>query len=609
MRIHNRGKQIILLIMISCALLLVTLLNDRQSFADSGNVSSYMFRIGLHHGTTSLPFVRVTYPGRVQFHIPDFLDNKILLLQDDAGGWQIHRESIRLEIGPFLDRSTAEHTLASWPQGLGPAFLLCEGEQFFVLGGLFFTVEQAWMSMSSLANAGISGATVRGAMSLVTANDMSFDDALALRGRLQGNSLRSRLYFDGGWKVAVGTATDTTLINSLREQLVTVTPELTWDVLPVDFRRIEVVNQAGELLFSYANLPSRPLRVEVVSGLETVMGVEGKRHRGTFEFSLNHDHQFIVVSIMHVDDYIKGVVPREMPATWPLEALKAQAVVARTYTYVNRGKHAGEGFDLCCASTHCQAYGGVEWERDSTNRAVDETTGIVAFFNGRLASTFYHSDSGGHTENVENVWTSAIPYLIGVPDPYGAMAGSTHSSWQTELTQAQLQEIVRFNGSDVGTILSVATRGRYPSGRVAELVITGTRGSVTYTKQQARLLNGSSGLFALRSTMYNVSSNAGTVVATNGETSTILPLLPGLQVATANGVQTVPSAQQYVLRGGGTTATVNAVPSSFVFRGSGWGHGIGMSQWGARGMAELGHTYTEILLHYYRGIMLVPVAR
>lgn len=609
MWLRSRERQIFTIIMLSCALLLGTLVNEHLSFADSGSLSSYMFRIGLHHGNTTLPFVRVAYLGTVQFVIPDFFGNSIPLLEDDAGAWQVHREAIRIEVGPFHDRALAEQTLARWPQNVGPAYLLREGEAFFVLGGLFFTVEQAWMSMPIVANAGIAGATVRGTMSLLSANAMSLNEAIALRDRLRASSLRSRLHFDGGWKVAVGSATDATLVNSLRDNLSAAAPEVAWDLLPTDFRRIEVVNQRGSLLFTYANLPSQPLRVEVVSGVDSVMSVEGRRHRGTFEFSLSNDHRFVVIGIMHVDDYIKGVVPREMPATWPLEALKAQAVVARTYAYANRNRHAGEAFDLCALSTHCQAYGGVEWERDSSNRAVDETAGMVAFFNGRPASTFYHSDSGGHTENVENVWTSTIPYLVGVPDPYGAMAGSTHSSWQTELSQAEMQHIVRFNGGDVGTILAVRVRGRYPSGRVSELVITGTRGSVTYTKQQPRLLNGSSGLFALRSTMYSVTSNATPVVVANGQGTVMLPSLQGVQVATANGIQAVPTTEQHILAGGSGTVAVNAAPTSFVFRGSGWGHGIGLSQWGARGMAEAGHTYTEILLHYYRGIMLVPVAR
>jgi len=349
--------------------------------------------------------------------------------------------------------------------------------------------------------------------------------------------------------------------------------------------------------------------MDVVSGAETVMAVEGVRHRGIYEFAFSQDDRFNVISLMDIDDYLKGVVPREVSAAWPLESLKAQAVVARTYAYANRGKHAAEGFDICTVSTHCQAYGAVECERDSTNLAVDETRGVVLFYNGRPAATYYHSNSGGHTENAENVWSTPIPYLVGVSDPYALMAGSPQSNWMIELTQQELQTIVKQNGGDVGTILSLRTPQQYLSGRIAELLISGTHGSALYTKQQPRLLNGTADLFTLRSSMYTVEARSTPVVVASAQGNTTLASLQNMYVATAQGESQLPVASEFTVHSSFGTTSVNAVPTSFVFSGNGWGHGLGLSQWGAKGMAESGHSYTEILLHYYSGIDIVTLGR
>ncbi|MDP3487822.1 MAG: SpoIID/LytB domain-containing protein [Bacillota bacterium] len=602
---HMHRRCTSMLVSLICALVLVSLLHDSPSYADSGDLSNSIFRVGLHHGANSLQSVKLSYSGKVQFFTPDWVGGQNVLLEDDGGAWQVHRESINLEVGPFESPFLAEQTLARWPKEVSPAYIVREPEGFYVVGGQFFTVEQAWMSIPFLNTVGIPTAQVRGKMSLSTVNALSLDDAVMLRDQLLASLLRARLYYDGAWKVVVGTSTDASGVSTLREILSQLMPEVEWVLSQPDHRRIEVTRQDGTFLFSYANFVSKPLRVQIASGMETVMAVENIRHRGVFEFILNQDNRFIVVSLMDIDDYLKAVVPREVSATWPSESLKAQAVVARTYAYANRGKHAAEGFDICTFSTHCQAYGAVDWERESTSRAVDETKGVVLFFNGRPAATYYHSDAGGHSENVENVWSTPIPYLVGVPDPYGAMAGSPHSSWQIELTQQQMQSIVQHNGGDVGTILSLRTPARYLSGRVAELLISGTRGSLMYTKQQPRLLNGTSALFALRSTMYTVAVKSTPVVVASAQGQVTLSSLQNAYVATASGVSQLPVASQYSVRGSSGTTSINAVPTSFVFNGSGWGHGVGMSQWGAKGMAELGHSYTEILLHYYRGIDIV----
>ncbi len=601
---RNLPVRATLIIMLCVSLALSFMPFERATHADGLPLDNYMFRIGIHHGANALSAVHLKASERVQFGVTGADGLEIPLVADESGGWQIHRAAVRLAAGPFGDYAAAAQVLPRWPATAGPVFILRENAGYFVVGGLFATVEHAAQRLPELTAVGIGNVTVRGMLSLVSRSFLSIEAVQLVQAQVAAAGLEGRLFFDGTWRVAVGNATDTTLVDSLREVLALATPEMVWELLPADFRRIKVISQDGRLLFTYANTPGLPLRA---ASRAAYMSVESRRHRGVFEFTLDRMNRFMVVGLMHVDEYLKGVVPREMPATWPMEALRAQAVVARTYAYANRNKHAALGFDLCHLSTCCQAYGGVEGEHPNSSQAVADTRGIIALFNGRPASTFYHSDSGGHTENVENVWTRAIPYLIGIPDPFGALAGSPHVTWERELTQAQMQQIARFNGADVGTVLAVTVENRFPSGRVANLNIVGTAGRIALTRQQARLPDGSTGLFALRSTMYTVTGRVTPVVVQSAHTTANLPGLSGAQVATAAGTQTLPLAPEHAVRGARGTAGLSSTPDNFVFGGRGWGHGVGMSQWGARGMAERGHNFRDILAHYYRGIWLVDI--
>jgi|GEM_PF-641944 len=596
--------------LIGLLLLAMPLTHGSPLFADGGPLSSSFLRIGLHSGSLTLPAVTLRYGGQVRFFMADFLDNTSGIMVDDAGSWRLEREAIRLQVGPFATLAEAQNTLSRWPASLQPSFVLQESAGFLAVGGLFFTAEQALLALPALQQAGLAGASVRGAMFLVT--DLVFpsrEEAELQRASLTASGIWTTVFFDGTFRLAAGRELDAAGLSRLRTQLAALTPLLTWSDAPTDFRRIEVIRQDGRHLFVFANLPRRVLRAEIVQGADIAMSIEGRLHRGSFEFAVNSAHHFMVIGIMDVDDYLKGVVPREMPALWPLEALKAQAVVARTYAYANLNRHGADGFDLCTLSTCCQAYGGVAWEHEASSRAVDETRGVIALYNGRPAATFYHSDSGGHTEGVENVWGGAPQsFLVGVPDPFPAAAGSTHTNWRIEISQQTLQNIVRHNRGDVGTVLAVQVARRHQSGRVAELVISGTRGAVTYTRQQARLFDGSAGLFALRSTMYNVTATHPQAFLHNGQSVSGPSSLQNVHVATAAGRQVLPIRENYIIQGAAGTRSITAVPTSFVFRGSGWGHGVGMSQWGARGMAMAGATFRDILLHYYPGVDLITLA-
>ena len=142
------------------------------------------------------------------------------------------------------------------------------------------------------------------------------------------------------------------------------------------------------------------------------------------------------VNHVSLDHYLRGVVPREMPFHWPQQALRAQAVVARSYTLATL--HPGDRFDLY-SDTRDQVYDGISAEKPSTNRAVAATAGRIVTWNGRVATTFYHSTSGGRTASITDVWpkASAVPYLVSVPDPYDYL--SKHHTWPpVVLSRSQL---------------------------------------------------------------------------------------------------------------------------------------------------------------------------
>ncbi len=142
------------------------------------------------------------------------------------------------------------------------------------------------------------------------------------------------------------------------------------------------------------------------------INLNGKYYRGSIKLIKNNNNYYIINRVS-LEEYLYGVVPKEIPSSAPLEALKAQAIVSRSYSLSNLNKHIKDGYNLC-DSTHCQVYGGYSAEKDSTNTAVDKTKGMILEYNDRAVDAVFHSSSGGHTESSENVWGTKIPYLVAV---------------------------------------------------------------------------------------------------------------------------------------------------------------------------------------------------
>ena len=229
-----------------------------------------------------------------------------------------------------------------------------------------------------------------------------------------------------------------------------------------------------------------PLRFE--PGVAPLV-LNGKAYRGAIVVH-RREGTLVVVNKLPLDRYLRGVVPWEMPDDWHPEALRAQSVVARSYALATL--KPGTLYDLY-ADTRSQVYGGIEAEAPTTNRAIGSTAGQVLLWDGRVATTFYHSTSGGKTVSIEEAWPRAtpVPYLVSVPDPHDVL--SKHHRWGTfKYTPAQVGQKLGFRGvRDV-----VLTRG--PSGRVTSVNVKLAGGTRTMLSQDFRRA------LDLRSTWFNL---------------------------------------------------------------------------------------------------------
>ncbi|HYF95074.1 MAG TPA: SpoIID/LytB domain-containing protein [Symbiobacteriaceae bacterium] len=316
-----------------------------------------------------------------------------------------------------------------------------------------------------------------------------------------------------------------------------------------------------------------------------------------------------VVNVVNLEEYLLGVVPEEVEATWPQEAVKAQAVAARTYAVANMGKRAADGFDLVC-TTGDQFYGGLASEKPLSNQAVMGTRGQVLAYGtpGKPISAMYHSSSGGHTENNEIIYfgNPKVPYLRGVQD-FDLVAGNKLYSWEYQWDTVQFAGLLKSAGHDVGAVAAVApvaaTKGA--SGRFGQWVISGSSGSKTISGQQLRMaLN-------LPSSPRSVQVQAGGMapqVKTYTQAQTFFVMGAGgvVQQRAVTGTAAIAAGQASAVAVGTVTAmSANASqPAGVRVSGGGSGHAVGMSQWGAYGMALIGKTYSDILTHYYTGVRL-----
>jgi stage II sporulation protein D len=306
-----------------------------------------------------------------------------------------------------------------------------------------------------------------------------------------------------------------------------------------------LVKTDGKKITVGGNSFTPPLRL-VNDEVGSLIRINGHRYRDSVLVTLNNG-KITVINELGIEDYLCGILPREVSPAWPLESLKAQAVVSRTYALRNLRRHDRAGFDLC-TQTHCQVYGGVEAEDGRSNAAVEATRGVLLVYDGQMAQTLFHASCGGHTENPNNVWAwdSVAPcYLEGVKDKL--CDNSPHHRWENKVGADYIRKRLQKSGYDVGSITKIRIAGTNSSGRTKILKIKHSKGQLSIAAAKFRMAVDP---WLIRSTLFKSIERKG---------------------------------------------------DAFVFTGLGWGHGVGMCQWGAKEMAEKGRSYEEILKFFYPG--------
>ncbi len=343
-------------------------------------------------------------------------------------------------------------------------------------------------------------------------------------------------------------------------------------------------------------------------GVKTVTWFKGYRYYGDFLYERVDGGDLTVSNRVGLDDYAKGVVPHEMSPSWPLEALKAQAVTAKNYALtISASKHSKYHFDVC-NGTCCQVYRGRNNASDASDKAVDETHGVYVWYDGALAETYYYASNGGAAEDVKNVWGTSCPYLVGVKDPYeGTISGSiSNYNWTVTYTPAQLTSRLQDRGYALGNVVSLKVTQLTALGNVFSIEIKDENGKTQlFTRERARTILG------LNSMHFQISGGSGSgpsgyYVDDGGQT---IPTLSGAWIIGGDGktAQVSGSSGYYAVTGAGTELLSSegssaGAPGVFTITGSGNGHHVGMSQWGANAMAKQGLTYQDILRFYYAGI-------
>ncbi|MGB6607007.1 MAG: SpoIID/LytB domain-containing protein [Atribacterota bacterium] len=368
---------------------------------------------------------------------------------------------------------------------------------------------------------------------------------------------------------------------------------------------------------------SGPIEIIPVGNTKIIVMFNGQKYhyRGNIEIDIDkEDKKLNVINIIGIEEYLYGVLKKEISPHWPSEALKAQAVAARTFAIFNMNKYIDKGYNIC-ASTNSQAYGGVNHEDPLTNKAVDETRGIIMVYKGEPINAVYHSDSGGYTENSENVWGSFLPYLRSVKSKFEEKVSPPHHTWSYSVSEKDLTEKLQKQGHKINSIVSIEADKKSETGRTSELIFTADNNKVISMKTNGfRSLIGTD---LIRSTLFNIEiigkelniqqdiEDRKEIKDKEEQKESIKEILEQkknwtiqelLELMKKNKEERAEGMEEKVLK---VEIMKSNTSLTFIFSGSGNGHGVGMSQWGAYGMTLQGSRYQDILKHYYQGIDII----
>ena len=351
-------------------------------------------------------------------------------------------------------------------------------------------------------------------------------------------------YINGAYYAMIGNYQNQSAANSARVAL-----GVNGDIYTGGSRCVAVTKTGTtKILFEFDLGTSANLAVRPVSNTKAVTWFKSNTYCGDFEYYRYVSDKLTVINVLDIEDYVKGVVPYEMTASWPIEALKAQSICARSYFATNYGSYSKYGFDVT-SDTYSQVYRGTSSASSNSDAAVDQTAGEYVTYNGAVCTTFYFSSDGGGTEDSENVFTTALPYCRGVIDPFEVdvpASMNSKKSWHYEYTGVQLASKLTSAGYSIGNVVSVQPTYS-DTNNVIKIVFSDLNGnSATLTKTACYSVLG------LPSFHYTISQ---------------------------------PSSGLFVIDGGG------------------WGHNLGMSQFGAYSMAKFYNlNYRQILRFYFTNV-------
>lgn len=283
--------------------------------------------------------------------------------------------------------------------------------------------------------------------------------------------------------------------------------------------------------------------IRIIPKKDATIFIDKKRFRGMVDIIRTKETKLLVINYLDVEKYLYGVLYHEVPHYWPMEVLKAQAVAARTFALYRKQIMRDRDYDVT-NDIYSQVYGGRASERRRTRKAVDLTRGKILKYKGEILPAYYHSTCAGHTEDTQVVFGKDLAPLKGRACSY--CRGAKHMNWKAKLSYKDIEKSLQKYGIAVKRVKHIAAGKRNRSGRLLDVKIKDSKG---------------------------------------------VKVVEGYKFRLALGPNKIKS----------TNFSIIIVKSGVVFKGRGWGHGVGMCQWGAFGMAKRRHNYKKILDFYYPG--------
>lgn len=410
------------------------------------------------------------------------------------------------------------------------------------------------------------------------------------------------------WRVYFGTAESYLAAEQLVLKIKEQEKKSSLEILEENSYRVLVEGSFGTILMDvdeqYAYPQFRPLTT-YKSGVKCI-DMDSRVYRGRIEVGRYGKTTLTAVNILPIEEYLYSVVPSEMPTTWHEEALRAQAVCSRSYALIKSGyggaSNAKKGYKMV-DTVSSQVYKGFLAESIKARQIVDETKGQMVYYNNKVIPTYFFATSGGSTESSEDAWSTKRSYLQSVPDFYERDAFGV--SWQVTMTKEKISSLLLENDIEITPLFDLYPVKYSKTGRIDTLQAFSLAHFITLRGTTIR-------------TVLNLYSTKFKIVK-KGE------IPDKVSILSASGVSEGRISEMYIVSAGGVKKASDELEQYIVqsdsnlwnyprlaptgsdellFAGMGYGHGVGMSQYGAKGMAEAGFTYKEIIEYYFTGAVV-----